>query len=670
MVDKKDLNYKVDRVQSMINDRDESSLEEMYEWMDNAFRSYAQLPDELQGDAVEWIHRVTSTQPHDAVRTGARSLSTYMPRVTMYPLLGNEDSREVANSIEKALEWQFKQATERRNVSLLHDTVLSALLYDEVIISVWYLPAQVAILKKWGIDSARLKNAQRYGDYVIKVHKPRDAVVEYSDLMAERVVFKTVVPVQEVIDYWGERAETIRWMTEQEAHKNKEYMALYDYSEIGHRAVFGYLQEDVNFENNLLGTNPVEILNEPVPYDFLPVASKVGGTSLAHEGQHQRIPLLWSIYNSGQWETQNLVETLLVSEGLAYSVTPRYAVENEYDNDEPDMDFRDPARIVNLKRGQRLHDLRPPALNDGMMTLSGRIMERMDNSTVPRFLQSGEASGSFSSVNLQSQAGMKSIAPYKKLAESTLSEMFEKMLLWIHHSGKPLMSYVPKNNVIGRDEENNPKVDVSVEEITVDGDSFDPKNIYLSVELTEDAPDDIVAKVNAGGMMVERLNYPYAKAMEFIGETDPEGMLELRRQEELRLAERQADIQRIMNESSIEVMQMQEEMRKSLEQVQQMMGQLQQMMAEAQAQGQGQPQGQPGSEGGPMVAPDGSVSPQGQQMMSARGANSLPPGPGQPGGPAQPSPMIPTNPAEGDIPPIQGAPGMGLREQVQGGEEV
>lgn len=672
MLDKKELQYKVRRANAMMLERSESGLDKMFEYMENSFQSNWSLPEELVGEDVKWIHRVTSTDPHDAIRAGTRSLSTVMPEIQLLPLMDNDESRKLANQVERALKWQFQQASERREVKVLSDIVLSALLYDEVIISVWYLPEQIKILKKWKVDPDRLEHAQRYGDYIIKVHNPRDTIVEYSDLFAERVLFKSIVPVTEVIDYWGERANELADLTLEEQYQDHNYCTVYDYSEVGgHRAVWCYMQEDNNFIHNAKAEGAIELLNVKEDYTFLPISAKVGGTSLATSKTNQRIPLLWSVYNSGQWETQNILETLLASEGLAYSVSPRYAVNNEYDNEDVDMDFRDPARIVNLKRGQSMQDLRPPQLNDGIQVLADRVAGRMEKSTVPKFLQSGEFSGNFASSNLASQSAMKSLTPYKTLAESALAEMFTIMLYWIHQSGKPLTSYVPKQNALSRSEDGTPRLDVTTEPIVLNGDSsFDVKNIYLQVKLTEDAPSDYVAKINAGAMMVERLGYPYSKGLEYVGEQDPEALIELRSAEEKIFAQREADAQAIVNETSLEVMQMQEELASSLQQVQEMIQQLEALAQQQQQQGPpaGGPQGglspDPGMPLGP--GPDGSVSPQQQAMGASQrvGAPGVPPA-GGPGGPPVPSPFPGSNPAEGDISPHQGAPGVGLREEAQ-----
>lgn len=667
-LDKKSLNYKIDRSLAMFADREDSGLNDMYDWMENAYRSYWTLPPNIAAADVEWVHRVTSTDPHDAIRATVRTLAAVTPKPTLYPTRNNPESRGVANKVERVLRWQFEQASERRSTATLSDIIYSCVMFDEAIVGVWSLDEQIKYLKQKGMDTSRLELAKTYGRFIIKPYSPRDAIVEYSDFMPERVLFREVMRATEVIDYWGDPDGEIAALMEEQAYKDHEWVTVYDYSEPGHRAVFCYLQDNISAYSSIKKEGAIELLNIETEYKFLPIAARIGGTGLAKEERYRRVPMLWSVYNSGQWETQNILETLIASEALAYSVSPRYAVENEYDADAPDIDFRDPARIVTLKKGQRLQDLRPPSLNDALMQLAQRNGDRIGKSTVPRSLQSSDymTAESFSAMNLVSQSGVKSITPYKKLAESVLAEVFTIMLYWINHTGESFSTYVPKP-VIQKDDYGRPIVETTVDELTIDGDSdFDVNNIYLKVDLTEDVPTDYVAKINAAGMLVERLHGSYREALDFIGWTDPETTLAMRDQEDEQFAKVEASAQRIVNATALDNMRAQEELQKQIQEVMQLAQQLQGLLAQAQAGAQGGPGGQvpggpapggPGMPGDGMIAPDGTVPPGQQANFAAhRGVG---------GGPGQEGPFPSSNPANGDMSPHMAAPGVGLREEAQ-----
>lgn len=96
---------------------------------------------------LKWIHKVVSTDPHDALRAGTRVLSSVEPRIKVHPMGTDEEARALANKTERALSWHFKNASRRRRASILRDVVLSALLYDEVVAQVVYLPGQIEAVK-------------------------------------------------------------------------------------------------------------------------------------------------------------------------------------------------------------------------------------------------------------------------------------------------------------------------------------------------------------------------------------------------------------------------------------------------------------------------------------------------------------------------------------------
>ena len=302
-------------------------------------------------------------------------------------------------------------------------------------------------------------------------------------------------------------------------------------------------------------------------------------------------------------------------------------------------------------------------------------------------LQSGDypAGSAFSSLNLATQSGMKSLTPYKELAEQTLVDMFINVLNWIHFTGDKVDVYAPKRvtkeqraaaeleGLTGGGAPGGgpgggplanlpemPTADVGVDVIQLDNSFFDIENVYLEVELTEDVPTDFMSKINAAGMMVERLNTSYQDALEFVGETDPQATMKLREAENLRLADNQSQTQRIINEANLEIMDMQRQIAQQLQQVQQMRAELEQQMAQAQqAGGQGGvPQG-PGAMPGP--GQENLPSPEMQQLLAMRRGQAGPPNPNEgvfPGGEGN-------NPAAGGGAPIQAAPGMGLREATQ-----
>ncbi|MCL4257581.1 MAG: hypothetical protein KJZ53_03515 [Anaerolineales bacterium] len=504
--------------------------------MDAMWHNRWQLPPALH--AVGWVHKVVSTDPHDAVRAGTRVLSSVAPRITAQPRGyaqgGAQAARQQAERIERALAWHFRNASRRRRASVLRDVVLSALLYDEVVAQVVYLPAQQQAARQLGLDASGLASgpAQRFGPFAIIVRNPQHVHVRYSDWAPEAVLLKQVMPISEAAAFWGSAlTEKLPRPRRGRAAKRAEelrYCTIFDYMDTEQRAVWAVLQEDGAVLAEPTGSEQaaaIEIVREEHGLGFLPWAAKVGGTTL-HSGGAQRIPLLASVFQSGQWDTQNIVETLLASEVIAYAAAPRLKVEGP--TAEVDVDYGEPGRVVHVPPGHQLNPLAAPGLDESLARIAERVAERMGKSTVPRVLQTADFPNgtAFATLNLATQSGIKSLTPYKELAEDALAEVFQLMLSWVQHSGQALDAYVSQR---GRSQP-----------IRLDPSEADLTEVLIDVELTADVPTDRMARINAASMAVRDLGYSRERALEQIGETDAKEVMAEAEREQLAAARLEA----------------------------------------------------------------------------------------------------------------------------------
>lgn len=513
--------------------------DEMLRAMDAMWHNRWQLPPPLQ--AVGWVHKVVSTDPHDAVRAGTRVLSSVAPRITVQPL-GGRSARSQAERIERALAWHFRNASRRRRASVLRDVVLSALLYDEVVAQVVYLPAQQQAAQWLGAGAPHAA-AQRFGPFAIIVRNPQDVHVRYSDWMPEAVLLKQLMPLEEALAFWGQALASQLKQARPAGRGGPlrkspafTHVSVYDYMDTQQRTVWAVPQSDASALADPGGTPEAGarlILQEEHGLGFLPWAAKVGGTTL-HRGSHQRIPLLASIYQSRQWDTQNIVETLLASEVIAYAAAPRLKVEGP--SAEVDVDYGEPGRIVHVPPGHQLNPLAAPGLDESLARIAERVAERMGKSTVPRVLQTADfpLGAAFATLNLATQSGIKSLTPYKELAQDALAEVFQLMLNWVQHSQQPLEAHISQR---GRSET-----------ITLDPRKLDLSQVLIDVELTADVPTDRMARINAASMAVRDLGYSRERALEQIGETDAKEVMAQAEQEQLAAAQLELRKRRLLAE--------------------------------------------------------------------------------------------------------------------------
>lgn len=526
----------------------DSQRDQMLAAMDQMWRGEWNLPPQMAD--LRWVHKVVSSDPHDALRAGTRVLSSVEPYIKVQPMGQDDEQRENADKLERALGWLFRNASRRRRASVLRDVVLSALMYDEVVAQVVYLPHQVSALQAMDGEAARLQAAQRYGPFAILVRNPRQVHVRYSDWMPEAVLMKRVMPAGEAIDYWGKKANKLKRALKDRQMAEMRYITLYDYMDLETRVVWAQPQQEGGITTPPLPDDwdgksqaGIELLREEHGLGFLPWVAKVGGTTLAEDPLHQRIPLLYSVYQTRQWETQNVLETLMTSEAIAYAAAPRLKVEGPTDMVE--VDYGEPGRTAYVPPGHDISPMAPPQLDVSLANIADRVSERIGKSTVPRVLQSGDfpSGTAFSTLNLATQSGIKSLNPYKELAEGALADVFTQMLYWLAQDGQPLVAYGQGRGDRG-------------EQLVLDPGEYDHRQMFIEVELTADLPTDRMARINAGAMAVRELGYSRARALEQVGESDPQAIMQQAREEELAAVALELEKQKELSLGKLEIEQL------------------------------------------------------------------------------------------------------------------
>lgn len=515
----KALHYYQEMAQEMI--QKDRGRDRMLAAMDAMWQGRWQLPESIAD--LRWVHKVVSTEPHDAIRAGTRVLSSANPRINVQTLLSGEAGQLQSDRLERVLAWHLKQASRRRRASVLRDVVLSALLYDEITAQVVYLPHQQKAIAGLNSEERNPMAVNQYGPFAVLVRNPRQVHVRYSDWMPEAVVLKKLMPAADVLNFWGKRAEGFAKAYSSKHLAKMPYVSLYDYMDHENRVVWALPQEDPGSMQLPMGDDSVagiEILREAHGLGFLPWVARVGGTTLSDEAEHQRIPLLYSVYQAGQWETQNILESLLTSEVLAYAAAPRLKVEGPGDGVE--VDYGEPGRMAYVAPGHQLSELAPPGMDSGLAEIAERIGARIRKSTVPRILQTGEfpSGTAYATLNLATQSGIKSLSPYKELAEEALGDILMQMLCWVDQQQMPLQAFSGRR---GEGECN----------ISIPAGGFDLRNVFVEVNLTPDVPTDQLARINAAAVAVRELGYSKRRALEQIGENDPDAIQREAHQEAL-----------------------------------------------------------------------------------------------------------------------------------------
>ena len=553
------------------------------------------MPKEMQ--SVDWIRPFISTDAHDAIMAGTRVLSSMRPRVRKHPYAPDLSNKTKANNDEQNLVWQLMAANKLRSRSVESEVVKSSLIYDTVSLNVIDLEWQLKIAKQNKAETKRIELARQQTRFVVNVFNPMDVHVRYSTYGAEAVLLCQERPAHEIKSEWSNVGTKLDGFIE-----DNESVIYYDYTGLDERAIWVAPKESLN---SLSIDGVIATILEPQDHEleFFPWVALVGGSQMEGAEERKYHPMFYPLHFSGAWDTLNITRSLLTSEVIAHSASPRISEEGN-NPAEAEYDYGDPTRTAKPAPGNVLRQLSPPQLDSALAEIADRIASDVQRSTVSRVLQGGDVpSGTaYSTLNLATQTAVGSLKPSKELSEKALAQMFRIMLLWTKHSDVPLTAY-------GTDQRLN-----YGENYTINPDEIDPAALYIEVELTPDVPTDRLQKANAASIMYQ-IGYPREYALEDLGVSDPQKAMKQWHQERL-----------IDNEFQLEMQRRQQEMAAQMQMLQQQMAQ--QAQAEQQAQAQQAAQ---------MQAPQG-VIPGGQGF----------------------------NPAMGGTPPIQATQGNVMREAITG----
>lgn len=495
-MDIKQLQYRLDR---MIKADDDN--QEMFQAIDDMWNMKWELPPELAD--LDWVRKMVSSDPHDAVRAGTRVLATIIPSLTLTPLTPNQETREQMDRIEKGLVWHFENAM-RRKGSPLFDIVRHAMLYDKVACQVVYMPYQEKATGKLK-NKYRQRASRRYGPFSIIVRDPKDVFIDTSEWMTERVLHRYTMSATEIVDFYGEKAGKVKARIAETTDDGANlHYTIFDYTDYDNRVVYACEQDSRYAMMQPVYDDPIILFNEEQKLPFLPWVVRTGGSQL--------IPMLYSIYKADQWADQNIFETIMSSEIIAYAAAPRYVIESA----SPELretQYGEPNREKEIMPGESFQQLRPPEFDQNMTMMSDRLQGRISKSTVPNVLQTGDfpSGTAFATLNLATQSGVKAMNPYKRLAEEALADIFAQMLYWIDYTGDTIESFPENAN----------KVTGETEYIEISKDDFDVESLYIKVELSPDVPTDRMSRINAAVMSNQNLFYSNRRALEDIGVTQP-----------------------------------------------------------------------------------------------------------------------------------------------------
>jgi hypothetical protein len=526
----------------------------LFQHMDEMFYSRWDMPVGMP----DWVLKVVSTDPHDAVQTTVRTFATLKPRFKVCPMLPNEANRDRANQIETAVGYNFTQAGRRNDASVTWDVMLSASLYAEVAAQVIYLPYQEKVLEAMGKDTRRVKAAKRFGDYAFIIHNPANVYPEWSEYGLEGVLTIRVQTVDEFMDTWGELANKIVEMEDYNSGK-VTYVTSCDYTNYEKRCVWGVLSDS---NTVLLKGNGIKILEEENKLGFIPYAIRRWGNSLSVLPEERVMPLLQSVYDSGQWDMLNVIESMDASLAVKRAAKVEFAGEFP-PGQEPEVDYTEPAGVLNLPPGTRnFTSLPAQSVDQRLASVKAQQQSKVWQGTVARMLQTMEfpSGTAYSSVNQILSTAANALAPYKLLSQNALSEIAHLMLCWGKYYDKEYGK--GETSLYGQYEEKSK----AGQSISIPWDTIDPDALQIEVTLTADMPVDKLQQINGAVLVKQNFSVPEADLIEDLGYGDPTELEKRRKLEDYKNAYIQVDLQKLQMQLQLEMQQAQMQMQMQAQQ--------------------------------------------------------------------------------------------------------
>lgn len=506
------------------------------------YQKMARLDWQIPGKAaaIPGIRKVIDTTPYDSIAKARQVMASRPPKITMLPLSAREEDRERANMIERVLKWQLISADRRRPVSVISDVVESALLYHAVALNVMDLDNQIDVVKDEEMKK-KLERARKRGKFVINVFNPADVHVRRSSLGVECVLLAQERPAYEVVAEYPQAKNMLKTDIE-----NGLPVLCYNYMDNEVSAVW--------VEGRGWDAKPIQAPTEH-GLPFMYWVAMMGGTTLENMEEHKYRPILYPIFRSDEWETKNIVDTMMTSDVIWKALAPVVAIEGS--PDEITYDTGDPNnRAMQVPFGT-VKPLPQPGIDPALFQISQEFSARMQTSTLTSLLAPDIPSGtSFAALNLSTQIALGTMKPAKELAEKALAEMFTLMLLWTVYTNKPLVAY------------DNRKRGTLGEEYRIEPDEVDEDSIYISVELDPDEPTDKLQRANTANLLMN-IGYPKSYALEDMGVEDPELAIERHYQERLEELEFQKYEQMVMQELQMQTQNQQAEAQALAQQLEQ-----------------------------------------------------------------------------------------------------
>jgi hypothetical protein len=603
----------LDKIQNLADELIEDGVErnKILDKSDKMWKVDWSVPDSLKGK--DWIVPAPTSDPRDQMLSGGSMLANNKETRHFNPYDDTPEAKNLADRVEKNLAWTFHQATRRRHTSIVQDMIMSGIRHGAICYENVFLPYQAKI---FGMSAKRKRAIARFGNTSYVVHNIKTVYPRYSDYMLENILVVHTMDYNAALDFFGERMEKL--------DNAPDEITIYDWWDLDNRAVW-YSSEGSAIGGTAILDPDGKDGKHGLP--FIPWVCRIGGSTLDDDAEDQYNPLCLATIRNNSWKVQNLVRTLVLSEGIAHMSSPKWGKFGP-GAEEVTIDYGDPAvNITSPNAETKVEAFNAVPMDQGLMNMVNIFRADMDKSSLSPLMQGGSmpSGTAYATYNIKMQSDMSRLFPYKALAQEAIAEGDVITMQWYKHMRMDFVGYG-----MGKNDRN--------KKYTVEPQEYDMDKIHIDVELNPDIPVDRNQRINGAINLYERLGVSLEEVLDELGYENPSDIAKQSAREKIIRAMWDAKAKEILSAVDVKVQAQMAQIQMGIQQ----QAQQQQMMQQAQMQ---QSQG-----------------PTPQQM----------PQPGAPQGLPEQAGGFNNNPAEGAPSPQEGFPFGTMEQQTgmsRGGEE-
>jgi hypothetical protein len=454
---------------------------DMQNAMENMFLMKWQNEDlAKQGKGKTAVTRSPSV--HNKVKGGSRLLSTTEPKFSVPRETNMADTDEKASKIEKWCARVFESACRATGEKVDRAVTTSAILFGEIYIAVDRTENLVTqhekqLEAKGGKDRwlevaiKRTQDTAKRAPYLYNVWDPRTCYPEFDRLGMNCLYREVNTTVGKVRDEFGD----VKGLSET---SRLDQVVLCSWWDFVYRYIWlsGFAQPILAEEHNL---------------PFIPVVCQLGegSRSLFSLPENWRLPMLYPVWRSNQWDNENMYLTIAATSTLAWGSNPMFTLTTPDLEREIAIDASVPGGVIKLKAGETFGPTGKIVIDPSVLMGLERARQDIEDSTIysQTLGQPLGANATFSETALLHQAGRLPLAVPQEMGGRAIAAALKISLEWTKASGKKATagSY---------------KYDAELETTDI------PDNVEVDCKLDIALPQDRLGNVNVAKMATDPNN--------------------------------------------------------------------------------------------------------------------------------------------------------------------